>query len=169
MHPVVRRTWAPRGRTPVLRQRTRRHRKISTIGGISISPHRRRLGWYLQFHTDQAIRQEQVVAFLRHLLVHLRGPVIAVWDRLGAHRGSLVRRYAQGQRRLTLEELPAYAPELNPNEYGWSHLKYGVLANFAPRDLAELEQTVFVAADQARTRQTLLRSFVHATRLPIRL
>ena len=168
MHPVVRRTWAPRGRTPVLRQRTRHHRKVSTIGGISISPHRRRLGWYLQFHTDQAIRQEQVLVFLRYWLAHLRGHVIVVWDRLGAHRGSLVRRYPRGQRRLTLEELPPYAPELNPNEYGWSHLKYGALANFAPRHLDELEDRVFLAAHQARTRPALLRSFVHATRLPIR-
>ena len=169
MHPVVRRTWAPRGQTPVLRQRTRHHRKVSTIGGISISPQRRRLGWYLQFHSDQAIRQEQIVGFLRHLLAHLRGPVIVVWDRLGAHRGSLVHSYARRQRRLTLEHLPPYAPELNPNEYGWSHLKYGVLANFAPHDLDELEHSVFLAAHQARTRQALLRSFVHATKLPIRL
>jgi transposase len=169
MHPVVRRTWAPRGQTPVLQQRTRHHRKVSTIGGISISPHRRRLGWYLQFHSDQAIRQEQIVGFLRHLLAHLRGSVIVVWDRLSAHRGSLVRRYARRQHRLLLEELPPYAPELNPNEYGWSHLKYGALANFAPHDLDELEHSVLLAACHARTRQALLRSFVHATKLPIRL
>lgn len=169
MHPVVRRTWAPRGQTPVLRQRTRSHRKISAIGGISISPHRRRLGWYLHFHRDDSIRQEQVIAFLRHLLRHLRGPVIVVWDRLGAHRGAQVRAYAAAQPRLRLELLPAYAPELNPNEYGWSHLKYGTLANFCPHDLDELEAGVFVAAVGAQSQQALLRSFVHATELPIRL
>jgi transposase len=166
---VVRRTWAPCGQTPVLRHRTRHHRKISTIGGISISPQRRRLGWYLHFHRDESIRQEQVIAFLRHLLAHLRGRVIVVWDRLGAHHGAQVRQYAAQQRRLRLETLPAYAPELNPNEYGWSHLKYGTLANLCPHDLDELEQNVFVAAVQAQTRQALLRSFIRATELPIRL
>jgi len=169
MHPVVRRTWGLCGQTPVLRHRTRHHRKISAIGGISISPHRRRLGWYLHFHRDEAIRQEQVIAFLRHLLAHLRGPVIVVWDRLGAHRGAQVRTYAAGQPRLRLETLPAYAPELNPNEYGWSHLKYGTLANFYPHDLDELERSVFVAAVGVQSQQALLRSFVHATELPIRL
>jgi hypothetical protein len=169
MQPLVRRTWAPCGQTPLLRHRTRHHRKISTIGGISISPLRRRLGWYLHFHTDEAIRQAQVVAFLRHLLAHLRGHVIVVWDRLSAHRGAEVRAYAEGRRRLTLESLPPYAPELNPNEYGWSYLKYGALANFCPVDLDELAQEVFAAAAEAQTRQALLRSFVHATNLSIRL
>ena len=169
MHPVVRRTWGLCGQMPVLRHRTRHHRKISAIGGISISPHRRRLGWYLHFHRDESIHQEQVIAFLRHLLAHLRGQVIVVWDRLGAHRGAQVRTYAAGQPRLRLETLPAYAPELNPNEYGWSHLKYGTLANFCPHDLDELERSVFVAAVGVQSQQALLRSFVHATELPIRL
>lgn len=169
MHPVVRRTWGLCGQTPVLRHRTRHHRKISAIGGISISPHRRRLGWYLHFHRDESIRQEHVIAFLRHLLVHLRGQVIVVWDRLGAHRGAQVRAYAVGQPRLRLETLPAYAPELNPNEYGWSHLKYSTLANFCPHDLDELERSVFVAAVGVQSQQALLRSFVRATELPIRL
>jgi len=169
MHPVVRRTWAPRGQTPLLHHRTRHHRKISAIGGVSISPHRRRLGWYLRFHRDESIRQEQIIAFLRHLLAHLRRQVIVVWDRLGAHRGAQVRQYVARQRRLRLELLPAYAPELNPNEYGWSHLKYGPLANFCPHDLDELEQSVFVAAIGAQSQRTLLRSFIRATELPIRL
>ena len=92
-----------------------------------------------------------------------------VWDRLGAHRGRQVRDYVRRHRRLQLEELPAYAPELNPNEYGWSYLKYGKLANFCPHDLEELEQKVFVAAAGAQSQQALLRSFVRASKLPIKL
>ena len=120
-------------------------------------------------NTDESIRQHQVVAFLRHLRAHLRGPIIVVWDRLGAHRGAQIRAYLQQHPRLTVELLPPYAPELNPNEYGWSYLKYGQLANFCPRDLDQLERKVFVAAIGAQTQQALLRSFVHATKLPIRL
>lgn len=92
-----------------------------------------------------------------------------VWDRLGAHHGAQVRQFARDRRRLTLEQLPPYAPELNPNEYGWSNLKYGKLANFCPHDLGELQKKVFVAARTAQTQQELLRSFVRATKLPIRL
>lgn len=169
MHPTVVRTWAPVGQTPLLRQRTRCYRKVSAIGGLSISPARRRLGWYLQFHPNISIRQEQVIAFLRHLLRHLRGPVIVVWDRLNAHRGAKVRQFIQRRPRLTVEYLPAYAPEINPEEYGWAYVKGHTLANFCPNELDELHSAVLVATAQVRTRQALLRSFVHASGLPIRL
>lgn len=166
---MVCRTWAPRGQTPVLRQRTRHHRRVSAIGGLSISPGRRRLGWYLRFHRDQSIRQEQVIAFLRHLLRHLRGSVIVVWDHLGAHRGRTLRYWLRRCRRLHLEFLPGYAPELNPNEYGWAYLKTHRLANYCPPDVDRLHARVLVEARDTASHQTLLRSFVHATGLPIRL
>lgn len=167
--PLVRRTWAPRGQTPILRHRVGHRRKVSAIGGLSISPRRRHLGWYLQFHTDTAIRQEQVIAFLRHLLAHLRGRIIVVWDRLAAHRGRELRRWLGRCRRLHLESLPPYAPELNPNEYGWAYLKGNPLANYCPPDVEELHAAVLLAARAVGAQRSLLRSFVHATPLPIRL
>lgn len=166
---MVRRTWAPRGRTPVLRHRTRHHRRVSTIGGLSISPSRRRLGWYLEFHRDRSIRQEQVIDFLRHLLRHLSGRVLVVWDRLGAHRSRALRAWLGRCRRLHLEYLPGYAPELNPNEYGWAYLKQHRLANYCPADVDRLHAQVVVEARDTASHQALLRAFVHATGLPIRL
>jgi transposase len=165
---VVRRTWAPRGQTPILRQRTRHHRRVSAIGGLSISPRRRRLGWYLVFHLDRSIRQEQVIDFLRHLLRHLNGPLVVVWDHLGAHQGKRLRQWLGRCRRVHLEFLPGYAPELNPNEYGWSYLKTGQLANYCPLDVDDLHARVAVAAEEAAGEQRLLRSFVHATGLPLK-
>lgn len=169
LHPLVRRTWAPRGRTPILRQRTRHHRRVSAIGGLSLSPRRRRLGWYLQFHVDATIRQEQVLDFLRHLLRHLGGPLIVVWDRLAAHRSRALRQWLRRCRRVHLEYLPGYAPELNPNEYGWAYLKNHPLANYCPMDVEQLHTRVVVVAQDIAGHQDLLRSFVHATGLPIRL
>jgi len=146
-----------------------RHRqKISAIGGLSISPRRRRLGWYLQLHRDIGIRQEQIVAFLRHLLRHLRGPLVVVWDNLGVHNGRALRAWLRRCRRVHLEILPPYDPELNPNEYGWAYLKGGPLANACPNDVADLEDRVVVAAESARTHQALLRAFVRGTKLPFR-
>jgi transposase len=169
MHPLLRRTWAPLGRTPLLRHRTRHHRKVSCIGGLSASPKRRRMQWYLQFHTDTSIRQAQVIGFLKHLLRHLPGPAIVIWDRLNAHRGRQVRQWLETHRRITVEYLPPYAPELNPNEYGWSHLKNNDLANYCPEDVGQLQARVMVAATAARSRQTLLRGFFKASGLPLRL
>jgi transposase len=166
----VRRTWAPRGRTPILHVRCRHRRRVSAIGGLSISPVRRRLNWYLGFQKDLSIRQTQVIAFLRDLLAHLPGPLIVVWDHLPAHKGKLLRQWLRRCRRLHLEFLPGYAPELNPNEFGWSYLKGGRhLANFCPDDVDELHATVLVAVSSAWRNQPMLRSFIRGTKLPIRL
>ena len=168
LHPLVRRTWGLRGQTPVLRPRMRHHQRISAIGGLSISLGRRHLGWYLQLHRDISIRQDEVVAFLRHLLRHLRGPMVVVWDNLGVHKGRALREWLRRCRRVHLEFLPPYAPELNPNEYGWAFLKRGPLANYCPNDVAELHGSVEGAAQSARSHQALLRSFVRGTNLPLR-
>jgi transposase len=167
--PLVRRTWGLRGRTPLMRQRTRHHRRVSAIGGLSISPQRRRLGWYLQFHVDGSIRQEQVLDFLRHLLRHLAGRIIVVWDRLASHRSRLLRQWLRRCRRLHLEYLPGSAPELNPNEYGWAYLKGNPLANYCPQAVDELHTRVAGEGHTVAWQPFLLRSFVQATGLPIRL
>src|SRR5271166_2221242 len=74
--PNVVRTWAPQGQTPIHRHRQGRRDKISVISGISVSPRQRRLGlYYLLFYDN--IGQDEVCMFLRELLRHLRGPVIA--------------------------------------------------------------------------------------------
>lgn len=169
LHPLVRRTWAPRGQTPLLRTRTRHRRRVSAIGGLSISPGRKRLGWYLKFHTDTSIRQAQVIQFLRHLLRHLRGRIIVVWDHLAAHQGAELRQWLRRCRRPHLEFLPSYAPELNPNEYGWAYLKTGELANFCPHDVDDLHSRVLVVARDACAEQRLLRGFVRGTKLPLAL
>lgn len=169
LQPLLQRSWAPRGQTPVLRHPVRHHRRLSAIAGLSISPGRRRLGWYLQFHLDRNVRQEQVIDFLRHLLRHLRGRIVVVWDHLQAHKSRLLRRWLRRCRRIHLEYLPAYAPEFNPNEYGWAYLKGRSLANYCPPDVHALHAAVLCAAHNAAGQQALLRGFVRATGLPIRL
>jgi transposase len=166
--PLVRRTWALRAQTPMLRQRTRHHRRVSAMGAVSISPRRHRVGWYLDFHQDRAIRQEQVIEFLRDLLRHVTGKIIVIWDRLSSHRSKFLRRWLRRCRRLHLEYLPGYAPELNANEYGWAYLKDHPLANYCPNDVEELHVRVVSESQAVASRQDLLRSFVRATHLPIR-
>lgn len=72
----------------------------------------------------RAIRSPQIVEFLSHPLRHIPGRLLIVWDGLPGHRSRMVWDFVQQQRgRLWLEFLPAYAPELNPVEYLWSHWK----------------------------------------------
>ena len=153
--PTVVRTWAPRGQTPFLRP-SQRHDRISVISGISVSPTRRRVGLYYQWHHPN-IRDVQAVAFLRHLLRHLRGPIVLVWDNLGVHRAALVRRLCRRVPRLRLEFLPAYAPELNPDEGVWRQTKRQ-LANGCPVDRVALALAVLRALETVRRSPTQLRS-----------
>lgn len=67
-------TWAPPGRTPHLRC-AGHWTKVSAISALTVSPRRRRIALYARFHALRNIRSAEVVAFLRRLLRHLRGPV----------------------------------------------------------------------------------------------
>jgi transposase len=169
LQPLVQRTWAPRGETPTLRHRFRHHQRVSCIGGLSLSPQRARLAWYLRFHRDQSIRQEEVMQFLRHLLQHLRGRVVVLWDHSPTHRSRLLQRWLRRCCRLHLEYFPGYAPELNPIEYGWAYLKGPSLANCCPPDADSLHERVVAAAEDVAQKQALLRGFVKASKLPIKL
>jgi len=135
--PNVRKTWAPRGQTPVYRCRYRRD-KISAISGITVSPKRQRIGLYFRLHAKN-IQQAEVCDFLRHLLRHLRGAVIVLWDNGSFHKGEPIRELCRRFPRLHIEAFPPYAPELNPDEGVWTHLKRE-LSNGRPDDRDELLQ-----------------------------
>ena len=119
MLPTVHRTWSPKGQTPVLRHRTRSHKKVSVIGALSISPIRRRVRLFLAWYVNANVRQDEVIQFLRGLLRHLSSNVIVIWDRLNAHRSHQTRSFVESQKRLTIEFLPPYAPELALQESVW--------------------------------------------------
>lgn len=169
MDPTVRRTWGLCAQTPVLRHRLCHWGKVSAIGALTISRRRRHLALYLHLYAGANISQEAVIAFLRDLRRHLGGPIVVVWDRWSVHRGRRVRRYLEGQTSIHVESLPPYAPDLNPMDKGWGWMKSHRLANHAPAQLEELTEAVAEAHEAARARQGLLRGFVRATGLPIRL
>jgi putative transposase len=167
---VVRRTWALRCRTPILLTRTRdHHRKVSTIGAIAISPTRRRVRAFPGFHREGSIRQAEIIEFLRDLLRRVRGRIIVVWDNLGSHKGKELRQWLPRCRRLHLEFLSPYAPELNPVEFLWSYIQCGPLANHCAGDVDSLHAHAASVSKPVLTEQRLLCSFIRGTKLPMRL
>jgi len=100
MLPTVRRTWAPRGQTPVYRHRTQSYQKVSGIGGISVSPRRQRLGLYLGLHSAKNIRQPETIRFLGQVGRHIKGWIIFLWDRSRVHRGRQVEKFIQSKVKL---------------------------------------------------------------------
>jgi transposase len=134
------------------------------ISGVSVSPGRRRLGLYWQLHTKN-LQQPEVCAFLRHLLRHLRGPVIVLWDNGKIHQGLPLRHLCHDFPRLRLERLPAYAPELNPDEGVWKLAK-GRLANGRPDVIGELRADVAGSLKTIARSPRLLRGCFEGSELP---
>jgi transposase len=166
--PLARRTFAPRGKTPIQKCWSR-HDRISAISAITVSPRRNRLGLYFKLLGDNKnAKAEDIVDFLRLIERQLQRPLTIIWDRINIHdRASLVKAYLRRHKRIKTCRLPAYAPELNPDEGVWNHTKYARLANFAPTDRKELRKTVEQELRRLRRRKDLLASFIRHTKLPM--
>jgi transposase len=161
LSPVVKRTWAPRGKTPILKTKTRSHKKISAIGAIATTASGRKPRLLFRLHPAKNVAGPECVAFLEQLKLNFSGRhVFVIWDGLRAHWGLKVQRWIAKHPKIRLFKLPPYAPELNPIEYGWGHIKAHQLANFAP----ESEEDLLIAAKAAicklRGRPNILRSFL---------
>jgi len=159
----VRRTWCLRGQTPTIRY-CYKHDRISAISAVTVSPRRQRLGLYCQFYRKN-IQQAEACQFLRHLLRHLPGHVIVIWDNGKPHKGELIYDLCRRSSRLHLERFPTYAPELNPDEGVWSQKK-NTLANGRPDDLDELAVSLNKTYRSLRVSQPKLRWCIHQTELP---
>lgn len=163
LQPVVRRTWAPQGRTPVHSSWDRRDR-LSVISAITVSPKRHRLGLYFDIF-DHNIVTDDFEMFVAAVLRRLGRPILLVMDRWSVHRSGAQRLLRRFPQRVRIEWLPAYAPELNPVEQVWNRTKYTDLANHIPEDILSLGQEVVRSIRQTRSHPTLLRSFFQHAKL----
>jgi putative transposase len=167
MAPLVRRTWAPRGQTPDLDQCGSRQ-KVSVAAALWLSPRRERLGLYFQTLPDGYFDNWYVAAFLEAMLQELEGRFVVVWDGGTMHRGDPIRQLTSHfAARLSLEDLPPWAPTLNPVDTLWGWLKYDQLCNFAPQDALQLDERVIAELTAIREDQTFLRNLYHGSELPI--
>lgn len=165
LQPTVRRTWAPKGQTPIHKSWDRRDR-LSAISAITVSPRRRRLGLYFDI-LDHNVRTDDFEHFIASLLRRLGRPITLVMDRYAVHRAAAKRLHARFGRRIVVEWLPAYAPELNPDEQVWNRAKHVDLANFIPDDVLDLGRSMAASFRSTRGRPALLRSFFDHAELPL--
>ena len=138
-----------RGQTPLLHE-SFGWKSLSIIGGLSL----RR--FHFQIHKG-SIKGEQVVEFIRHLQRHLKRRLLLIWDGAAIHRSKLVRDYlASTTGRVRAERLPPYAPELNPVEYLWAHLKSHEIANLITTQAWELSFEATAALRKMRRRPSII-------------
>lgn len=167
MEPLLRRTWAPRGQTPVIKI-AEPHGRISTVGALTISPIQSRFGFHFHLLPDNAnFRGTSIVSFIESIRRRIGEPLIVLWDQIPIHRSYPVERYLRCHEDVMVELFPPYAPELNPVDYVWSYVKYGRLANYCPLSLVQLRNKVTSELFRVKSRPDLLRSFFRATGLEL--
>jgi len=162
--PTVCRSWAPKGKTPIVTS-PGHWRSHSVTGTIICAPRGGNPRVYLRI-VRGTIRSEEFIRFLKHLRQHVHGKLILIMDRLAVHRSKESALFLQKQRQwLRIEWLPAYAPELNPMEYLWSASKRKDFANFCPDTMADLDQRIRRSIMRIRRQHHTLRGFLKASSL----
>lgn len=154
------RTWAPVGETPQL-QYSFTWKQLSVIAGISF--------WRFYFRLfPGTINGPRTVEFLKALKSQIKKKLLIVWDGLQVHKSRVVRDYIESLNGdIQVEFLPAYAPELNPTEYIWGHLKYHELGNLCVSSLAQLSPMARNRLRSMQRRPRLIAAFWKQAELPI--
>jgi transposase len=151
--PSVIRTYAPVGETLILHHTLSRDH-LSVIGAVGL--HER---LYFQVY-EAAISSAEVIRFLRHLRHLIPGKLLIVWDGAPIHRSKAIRQFlSEGAAAwLHLERFPGYAPEVDPEEGIWRHLKRVEMRNLCCRDLQETRREFRAACQRLRHKPHIIRS-----------
>ena len=150
------RTWGVRGQTPVV-QRPGQRQSVSAASAVNAKGG----FWYCTY--EGGLTAELFVSLLRKMMRYRAKPVHLVVDGLPAHKTKLVKDYVQSTRgRLTLHVLPGYAPELNPDEAVWSHMKRTGVARAPLRQGERLRDKIEEQLAAIKAAPELIRSFFRA-------
>jgi transposase len=154
--PVLGRTYGLKGKTPVVSTSGQRQ-SINVISAVNAR------GEFWAATYEGKLNAESFVLFLGNFMKGRQGKIFLVVDGHPSHTAKAVERYVETlEGRLELHRLPAYAPDLNPDEFVWSHMKKNGVSkkplkqNEALRDRVE-EDLLKIKADRA-----LVRSFFRA-------
>jgi transposase len=166
LSPSVRRTWAPRGKTPVLRTHFN-WKRLSMSAALVYAPDGD--ARVLFASRPGSYDTESLIEFLAELHAELGGEkVTLIWDGLTSHRSKAMRAFVASQRHwLVTERLPAYAPDLNPVELLWGNLKAGELAGLCVDTIGELESAAHGGIARIQSERQLALSFLRHTGLSL--
>ena len=153
--PIVVRTYAPCGQTPILKEFLS-YKHLSLIGPVTPQ------GRLFMKAYQHSITSTEVITFLGQLQRMIPGCLLVIWDGNPTHRSKKIKTYlAKGAtERIQLEQLPGYAPELNPTEWVWSYLKVAELANTLCDKLEEVEVLVQKAKKRMQRKPELIQAFI---------
>jgi transposase len=172
--PAKARTWARRGRTPIVRVSGSGSGRVSIAGLVCYQPDGRRGHVYyrLRVHRGRkgerrSLSEDDYAGLITAAHRQLRAPIILIWDNVNTHTSAAMRRYLDARSDwLTVVRLPAYAPELNPVESLWSTLKSS-LGNLAVDTLDQLTTILRNRLKSIQYRPELFPGFLAQTGLSL--
>jgi putative transposase len=170
LRPAKARTWAERGKTPVIEVAGKGGRKVSVAGMVCYRAGRRsRLIYRMMIHRGRkgepkGFREPDFAALLDAAHQQLKAPIMLVWDGLPGHRSALMRQLIAARPWLRVYQLPGYAPDLNPSENVWSNTRRS-LANLAAGTIADLARTAKNRLKRIQYRPQLIDGFLASTGL----
>lgn len=150
-------TWAPKGQTPVV-QRSGQRQTISAASAVNAKGG----FWFATY--EGGLTAELFVKLLKKLMKGRNKPLHLVVAGLPAHKTANVREYiASTKGKLTMHVLPGYAPDLNPDELVWSHVKRTGVARNPLRAGEKLSTRIQQQLHDVQRNRQLVRSFFDAS------
>ena len=173
LRPPRARTWAPRGRTPVVSVPGKGSGRVSVAGLVCLRPGARSHLYYrVRIHRGRkGERRSMSEADYADLITaahqELQAPVILIWDNLNTHISAAMHALIGARSSwLTEVRLPSYAPELNAVEGAWSAMKNG-LGNLAARDVDQLAVIIKNRLKRIQYQPALIEAFLAQTGLTL--
>jgi transposase len=153
--PALVRTWAPIGEPPLLHAPCS-YDHLSAISAITPN------GQLLLHVQEEAYHGADVVRFLTHVLRHIPGKLLIMWDGASIHHSQAIKDFltAGAAKRIHLERLPGYAPDLNPDEGIWSYLKYRELKNVVCQNKTQLRYELRRAVARLRHKRQVIQGCI---------
>jgi len=137
---------------------------LNLIAALRVSPRKRKIKLHLQSYR-KSITGDEGIAFLKHLLRRIRGPIVMVWDKHPIHGRNKVKNFLVCHSRLHVYDFPTAAPELNPSEFVWTQVTE-YTASSAPRNGTELRANVMAGVARTRRSPTRLWACIFGSELP---
>ena len=173
LRPPKARTWAPRGRTPVVTVSGKGSGRVSVAGLVCLRPGAQgHLFYRVRIHRGRkgerrSMSEADYAGLITAAHQNLQAPVILIWDNLNTHISAVMRTFITAHPDwLTEVRLPAYAPELNPAEGAWSNMKNG-LGNLMARDVDQLAAIMKSRLKRIQYRPRLIEAFLDQTGLTL--
>lgn len=160
----MRKTWAPKGQTPIIHSPCS-WRSRSVVGTITSIFNGKKPKLFLRIF-KHTIKSPDIIQAVKEFRKHVKGKVIIIWDGLSAHTSAETEKFLKSQKDwLIAERFPTYAPELNPVEYVWSTMKNKDLANLPTSKIESLDGRICKAKKRIQRRSDLLTGFLKESSL----